>query len=71
MLKYEIVSGFGCKKVEAEDDKSRREIIEDFLKEKNINYKILDEHDYGEKHQLTQFHLLIDGEEDELEIIIQ
>ena len=71
MKKYEIVSSWGCTKIEAEDDKTRRELIEEFLDQKVVEYIILDEQSYGQKKQLTQFQITIDGKGDELEIILQ
>lgn len=68
-MKYEINSKWGLIKIEVEDSKTYRQIVEEFLDTKDVNYTILDEHEYGKPTQLIQFILKINDERDEIELI--
>ncbi|MBP5407912.1 MAG: hypothetical protein J6Y42_02105 [Bacilli bacterium] len=68
-MKYEINSKWGLIKIEVEDSKTYRQIVEEFLDTKDVNYTILDEHEYGKPPQLIQFILKINDERDEIELI--
>lgn len=60
MKKYMINSDWGQDFVEVDDEKTRRQIAEDFLDQKLIDfqelmmYAIIDEFEFGAKGQLSQ-----------------